>query len=316
MSSDVVIKAVGLVTFGRMLKLSTATSKAKEDILCQNCLQYGHWSYECKNPPKNASRMSRMQKIRSKKYQPKFNEDPGPDVPKNNFLYDTKRFGERERGEMKDAKMPADATKRKVNGRGRAKVRDTKRSRRRSPSESSSSSSSSSSSDSESDSDSSSESDSSSSSSSDSSRSPSRSRRRSSKEPVRERRSSTSSPKRTSRRSDAKDIDAWRKARDDAQAGPRQRQIERPPSSRDRFEREKPRGVRPVSPKQRRSSDDKRRKERPDSGEEDTGSIPSEDILTSDGPPAGSPRWFEISLSPSRGSPPEAQPDKEEASGG
>ncbi|KAF4731339.1 hypothetical protein FOZ62_001025, partial [Perkinsus olseni] len=232
-----------------MLKLSTATSKAKEDILCQNCLQYGHWSYECKNPPKNASRMSRMQKVRSKKYQPKFNEDPGPDVPKNNFLYDNKRFGER-KDEVKPMVAQGPKTNKKEDRKGRSKMRDEKRSRRRARSESSSSSSSSasssSSSDSESGSDSSSGSGSSDSSGSDSSRSPSRSRRRSKGGSPQQRRQERSSSK-TGRESG--DLDAWRRARDDAQAGPRQRHIERPPPERrDDRSRENPRREKSLSP--------------------------------------------------------------------
>ncbi|EER09028.1 Splicing factor, arginine/serine-rich, putative, partial [Perkinsus marinus ATCC 50983] len=177
------------------------------------------------------------------------------------------------------------------------------------------------------DSDSSSES--SSSSSESPSRSPSRSRRDSSRgkgnmSSSQQKRRRPESPVKESRSSKSSaDLNAWRKARDDAQAGPRQRYIERP-SGRDGRSYERSRGESsrsPPSPRRRQRKDvveSPRRRKRKDAVED-----------SDESPPTGSPRkiakrrsssqrrgWFELSLSPSRGTPPETRPNEEERSGG
>mmetsp|Transcript_3218 Transcript_3218/g.4947 ORF Transcript_3218/g.4947 Transcript_3218/m.4947 type:complete len:129 (-) Transcript_3218:53-439(-) len=70
-----------------------ANKAAATNQQCQQCLKYGHWTYECKAAPVYKARPSRTQQLKHKRLRQGFMEEEAPPVPPNMFLGDDRQRG-------------------------------------------------------------------------------------------------------------------------------------------------------------------------------------------------------------------------------
>ncbi|CAE8637745.1 unnamed protein product [Polarella glacialis] len=119
-----------------------ASAAAKAKVICQQCLQPGHWTYECKGSSTYQVRASATKQLKVKRFKQPFMEEEAPDIPENNFLGDDRQRGVgksgREEG-SRDAEAESARKKQKTDQEKKDKKEKKKKTKKEESSSSSSS---------------------------------------------------------------------------------------------------------------------------------------------------------------------------------